>query len=120
VASRVNRCASGRPKNFSEDIDAEIIDAWDESDTRTYSDVAKQIGLPRSTLRRYSTKDMDLRMLRPMGGATICNQEGKEGRWFQARPCRCIVHAAACAARNLAFWTCLFSVEDPYQRDPYT
>ena len=70
VASRVNRRPTGRPKQFNEDIEAEIIDAWDGDDTRTYREVAKDLGLPKSSLHRYATKDMDYRCLRPMGGAT--------------------------------------------------
>jgi len=80
-ASRANRKSTGRPKQFNADIEAEIIDAWDDDDTRTYREVAKEIALPRSTLHRYATKDMDFRCLgttvRPM--PSDANQEGKRG-----------------------------------------
>ena len=50
VASRVNRRPTGRPKQFNADIEAEIIDAWADDDTRTYREVAEDLGIPRSTL----------------------------------------------------------------------
>jgi len=53
VASRVNRRSTGRPKQFNADIEAEIIDAWADDDTRTYREVAKELGLPLSTLHRW-------------------------------------------------------------------
>ena len=49
VASRVNRRSKGRPKQFDADIEAEIIDAWADDDTRTYREVAKELGIPHST-----------------------------------------------------------------------
>ena len=52
VASRANRRSTGRPKEFNEEIEAEINDAWAEDDTKTYRDVAKDLGLPLSTLHR--------------------------------------------------------------------
>jgi len=77
VASRANRLSTGRPKEFNEEIEAEINDAWAEDDTRTYREVAKDLGMPTTTLRRYAKKDMDYRCLgttvRPRG------QEGKRG-----------------------------------------
>jgi len=70
VASRANRRSTGRPKEFNEEIEAEINDAWAEDDTKTYREVAKELGIPRSTLHDYATKDMDFRCLgttvRPM------------------------------------------------------
>jgi transposase len=53
VASRANRRSTGRPKKFNADIEAEIIDAWADDDTRTYREVAKDLGLPLSTLHRW-------------------------------------------------------------------
>ena len=53
VASRANRRSTGRPKQFNADIEAEIIDAWADDDTRTYREVAKDLGLPLSTLHRW-------------------------------------------------------------------
>ena len=53
VASRVNRRASGRPKQFNAENEAKIIDAWADDDTRTYREVAKDLGLPLSTLHRW-------------------------------------------------------------------
>ena len=53
VASHVNRRSTGRPKHFSLDIEAKIIDAWADDDTRTYREVAKDLGLPQSTLHRW-------------------------------------------------------------------
>ena len=50
VASRANRRSTGRPKQFNADIEAEIIDAWADDDTRTYREVAEYLGIPRSTL----------------------------------------------------------------------
>ena len=52
-SSRVNRRSTGRPKQFSADIEAEIIDAWADDDTRTYREVAKDLGLPLSALHRW-------------------------------------------------------------------
>ena len=53
VASRVNRRSKKRPKQFNANIEAEIIDAWADDDTRTYREVAKDLGLPLSTLHRW-------------------------------------------------------------------
>ena len=53
VASRANRRSTGRPKQFNADIEAKIIDAWADDDTRTYREVAKDLGLPLSTLHRW-------------------------------------------------------------------
>ena len=53
VASRVNRRSTGRPKKFNADMEAKIIDAWADDDTRTYREVAKDLGLPLSTLHRW-------------------------------------------------------------------
>ena len=50
VASRVNRRSTGRPKQFNAEIEAKIIDAWADDDTRTYREVAEDLGIPRSTL----------------------------------------------------------------------
>jgi len=50
VASRVNRKSTGRPRKFNADIEAKIIDAWADDDTRTYREVAEDLGIPRSTL----------------------------------------------------------------------
>jgi hypothetical protein len=50
VASRANRRSTGRPKQFNADIEAEIIDAWADDDTRTYREVAEDLGIPRYTL----------------------------------------------------------------------
>ena len=67
VASRVIRRSTGRPKEFNADIEAKIIDAWADDDTRTYREVAEDLGTPRST---------SYKRLRPMGDAS---QEGKRG-----------------------------------------
>ena len=55
VASRANRRSTGRPKQFNADIEAEIIDApgATDDDTRSYREVAKDLGLPLSTLHRW-------------------------------------------------------------------
>ncbi len=53
VASRVNRRSTGRPKQFNAEIEAEIIDAWADDDTRTYREVANDLELPLSTLHRW-------------------------------------------------------------------
>ena len=53
VASRANRRSTGRPKQFNADIEAKIIDAWADDDTRSYREVAKDLGLPLSTLHRW-------------------------------------------------------------------
>ena len=52
----------GTSQRFNADIEAEIIDAWDDDDTLTYREVAKDLGIPRSTLHDYATKDMNFRM----------------------------------------------------------
>ena len=52
VASRENRRSTGRPKQFNAEIEAKIIDAWADDDNRTYREVAKDLGLPLSTLHR--------------------------------------------------------------------
>ena len=79
VASRMNRRASGRPKQFNAEMEEEINAAWDEDDTRTYREVAKDLKIPRSSLHRYATKDMDYRMLEVLETDGWCNQEGKKG-----------------------------------------
>jgi len=70
IASRANRRSKGRPKLFNAEMEEEINHAWDEDDTITYREVAKDLMIPRSSLHRYATKDMDYRMLgttvRPM------------------------------------------------------
>ena len=70
VASRVNRCSTGSPKQFNADIEAKITDTWDDDDIRTYREVAKELSISMSTLHSYATKDMDYRCLgttvRPM------------------------------------------------------
>ena len=48
VASRVNRRSAGRSKTFNTDIEAKIIASWADDDTRTYREVAEDIGIPRS------------------------------------------------------------------------
>ena len=53
VASRVNRRSTGRPKQFNAEIEAKIIDAWADDDNRTYREVAKDLGLPLSSLHRW-------------------------------------------------------------------
>ena len=53
VASRANRRSTGCPKQFNAEIEAEIIDAWADDDTRTYREVAKDLRLPLSTLHRW-------------------------------------------------------------------
>ena len=50
VASRANRLSTGRPKKINADMEAKIIDAWADDDTRTYREVAEDLGIPRSTL----------------------------------------------------------------------
>ena len=50
VASRINRRSTGRPKKINADMDAKIIDAWADDDTRSYREVAEDLGKPRSTL----------------------------------------------------------------------
>ena len=50
LRSSLNRRSTGRPKKINADIEAEIIDAWADDDTRTYREVAEDLGIPRSTL----------------------------------------------------------------------
>ncbi len=50
VASRANRMSTGRPKKFNADMEAKIIGAWADDDTRSYREVAEDLGIPRSTL----------------------------------------------------------------------
>ena len=50
VASRANRRSTGRPKKLNADMEAKIIDAWADDDTRTYREVGEDLGIPRSTL----------------------------------------------------------------------
>jgi hypothetical protein len=50
IASRANRRSTGRPKKINADMEAKIIDAWADDDTRTYREVAEDLGIPRSTL----------------------------------------------------------------------
>ena len=51
-------------------MEEEITHAWDEDDTMTYREVAKEVNIPRTSLHRYATKELDFRMLgttvRPM------------------------------------------------------
>ena len=49
VATRVNRRSTGGPKKFNADMEAKIIDSWADDDTRTYREVAEDLGIPRFT-----------------------------------------------------------------------
>jgi len=42
VASRANRRHTGRPKKFNAEMEEEISHAWNEDDTRTDREVAKE------------------------------------------------------------------------------
>ncbi len=53
VASRVHRRSTERPLEFNAEIEAEITDAWDDDDTVAYREVAKDLGLPLSTLYKW-------------------------------------------------------------------
>jgi len=93
MASRANRPASGCPKQFNAEVEEEIIAAWDEDDTRTFREVAKDLMIPLSSLHRYTTEDMDFRMLgtkRAMGDM----EPSASTRMHHS------LRAAACAARN--------------------
>ena len=70
VASRGNRRSTGRPKQFNTEIEAKIIDAWADDDTRTYREVAEDLGMG------GATRIASYKRLKPMGGATK-SQEGK-------------------------------------------
>ena len=50
VASRVNSRSMGCPKSLNADMEAKILNAWADDDTRTYREVAEDLGIPRSTL----------------------------------------------------------------------
>jgi len=65
VASRANRRSSGRPKGLSSEVNQIIEDIFDEDDTQTYREAAEKLGLPKTTLYRYATKDLDYRCLNP-------------------------------------------------------
>jgi len=45
VASRANRLHTGRPKKFNAEMEEEISHAWNEDDTRTDREVAKENNL---------------------------------------------------------------------------
>jgi len=70
TASRSNRPHTGRSKGLTEGVKQNIIDLFNETDTLTYKDGAKKLGISKSTLHDYATKDMDYRCLsqimRPM------------------------------------------------------
>jgi hypothetical protein len=55
---------------LTEGVKQNIIDLFNETDTLTYKDGAKKLGISKSTLHDYATKDMDYRCLsqimRPM------------------------------------------------------
>ena len=50
VASRVNSRSMGCPKSLNADMEAKILNAWADDDTRTYREVAEDLGISRSTL----------------------------------------------------------------------
>ena len=44
---------------MTEGVKQNIIDLFNETDTLTYKDGAKKLGISKSTLHDYATKDMD-------------------------------------------------------------
>jgi len=86
IASRTNRRSSGCPLGFNEAVEAEINAVFEANDITTYREAADQCGIPKSTLHKYATKDMDFRCL------------GQIVR--PPRPCGRVLRAAPRAARN--------------------
>jgi hypothetical protein len=62
TASRKGRRA-GRRTSFDDIVAQDIEEAFLEDDTMTYREAAAKLGLPKSTLHRFATKDMDFRCL---------------------------------------------------------
>lgn len=62
TASRSGRRA-GRRTSFDDVVAQDIDEAFLEDDTMTYREAAAKLDLPKSTLHRFATKDMDFRCL---------------------------------------------------------
>lgn len=79
IASRKQRRNSkensGRRTSFDACVELDIDEAFEEKDTATYREVAAQLGMPKSTLHRYATKELDYRCLghtiRPLPSETV-------------------------------------------------
>ena len=63
IASRTRRLSSGRPFGFNDTLELEIDEVFKDDDTITYAEAGAQLGIPKSTLYRYATDDMDFRCL---------------------------------------------------------
>ena len=63
TTSRANRRSSGRPKALTPEVKQNIEDIFREEDTQTYREAAEKLGMPKSTLHDYATKDLDFQCL---------------------------------------------------------
>jgi hypothetical protein len=85
-ASRKRRLSSGRPCGFSGSLEVEIDEVLKEHGAITFAEAVAQLGIPKSTLHDYATKEMDFRCLghtvRPMPSGS----RGQGARWCQKDP----------------------------------
>jgi hypothetical protein len=51
--------SAGRPKGLTPEVEKKIADIIDEDDTQTYREAAEKLGLPKTALYKYATKDFD-------------------------------------------------------------
>ena len=74
------------PKKFNADMEAKIIDAWADGDTRTYREVAKDLGLPMSTVHRWVVQ----RGLRRRGTKKAMGDMAPSASMWTHRTRRCV------------------------------
>jgi hypothetical protein len=86
TASRKGRRA-GRRTSFDDIVAQDIEEAFLEDDTMTYREAAAKLGLPKSTLHRFATKDMDFRCLGKRKSRRMVPDGGKGQRRGQTCPC---------------------------------
>jgi hypothetical protein len=51
--------SAGRPKGLTPEVEKKIADIIDEDDIQTYREAAEKLGLPKTALYKYATKDFD-------------------------------------------------------------
>ena len=61
--ARRKRSNCGREPEFDEEIEEQIVEAFDANETQTYREAAETLGMAKSTLHNYMNKFMDYRCL---------------------------------------------------------
>jgi hypothetical protein len=61
--ARRKRSNCGRKSEFCDEIEEQIVEAFDEDETQTYREAAETLGMAQSTLHNYINKFMDYRCL---------------------------------------------------------